>query len=130
MGWSIRCGGEAPWSIYVTVHVTVIGSYVVLARAVPQGHNLTASDVAVQSGDLTQLPMGVLQEPSQAEGNILAAAVAVGQPLSQNSLRKQLVVQQGQTVVLQSTGRGFRVSTEGRALNNAQGFLISAPARR
>jgi len=121
----VRCSGQTPWTIYLTLNVTVVGSYVVLARAVPQGHTLAASDVAVQSGDLTQLPAGVLLEPAQAEGKILAAAVAAGQPLSQESLRKPLVVQQGQSVVLQSSGRGFRVSTEGRALNNAQDGQIA-----
>ena len=116
----VRCGGETPWNIYVTAHVTVIGHYVVLARAVPQGHTLALSDLALQSGELTQLPTGALSEPGQAVGKILAAALAVGQPLSQESLRAPIVVQQGQTVILQSSGRGFRVTAEGKALNNAQ----------
>jgi len=31
-----------------------------------------------------------------------------------------LVVQQGQNVILHAAGRGFRVTAEGKALNNAQ----------
>lgn len=116
----VRCGGETPWNIYVTVHVTVIGNYVVLARALPQGHTLTLSDLALQSGDLTQLPASALSEPGQAVGKILAMALAAGQPLRQDTLRTPVVVQQGQSVVLQSSGRGFRVTAEGKALNNAQ----------
>ena len=116
----VRCGGETPWSIYVTVHVTVTGSYVVLAHAVRQGHTLTDADLALQSGDLTQLPASVLAEPSQAVGKIAAGALAAGQPLSRESLRLPVVVQQGQSVLLQSSGPGFRVTAEGKALNNAQ----------
>lgn len=116
----VRCGGETPWTIYVTLHVTVTGNYLVLARALPQGHTLTLSDLALQSGDLTQLPAGALAEPGQAVGKILIMALAAGQPLRQDALRAQLVVQQGQSVMLQSSGREFRVTAEGKALNNAQ----------
>ncbi len=115
-----RCNSDAPWSIFVTVHVTVIGNYVVLARAVPQGHTLTDPDVAVQSGDLTQLPQGVLSESAQAVGKNVASALAAGQPLSKASLHDPIVVQQGQTVILKSAGQGFRVTAEGKALNNAR----------
>lgn len=116
----VRCTGEMPWSIYVTVQVTVTGNYLVLARAVPQGHTVAASDVALQSGDLTLLPTGVLSDPDQAVGRIVAGALAAGQPVSRESLRTPVVIQQGQTVILQSSGRGFRVTAEGKALNNAQ----------
>ena len=117
---SVRCTAERAWQVFVTVHVAVTGSYVVLNRAVAQGHTLSAADMALQSGDLTQLPAGVLTEPEQAAGGIMAVALTAGQPLSRDVLRRPLVVQQGQTVVLQSSGRGFRVTAEGKALNNAQ----------
>jgi flagella basal body P-ring formation protein FlgA len=81
---------------------------------------LAAADLALQDGDLTQLPAGILSDPQQAVGKTLAAALAPGQPLRQDMLRSPLVVQQGQTVKLQSSGHGFRVTAEGRALNNAQ----------
>ncbi|MEQ1776751.1 MAG: flagellar basal body P-ring formation chaperone FlgA [Burkholderiales bacterium] len=116
----VRCGGDTPWSIFVTVHVTVSGSYLVLARAVPQGHTLTDADIALQSGDLTQLPQGTLSDPALAVGKIVAGALAAGQPLIKESLRAPVVVQQGQSVLLQSSGQGFRVTAEGKALNNAR----------
>ncbi len=116
----VRCGGETPWTIYVTLHVTVTGNYVVLARALPQGHTLSMADLALQSGDLTQLPAGAVAELGQAAGKILAVAVAAGQPLRQDTLRTPMVVQQGQSVMLVSSGRGFRITAEGKALNNAQ----------
>jgi flagellar basal body P-ring formation protein FlgA len=117
---SVRCAAERAWQVFVTVHVAVTGGYVVLNRAVSQGYTLSAADLSLQQGDLTQLPAGVLTEPEQAAGGIMAVALTAGQPLSRDALRRPLVVQQGQTVVLQSSGRGFRVTAEGRALNNAQ----------
>lgn len=116
----VRCPGDSPWNIFVTVHVTVTGSYVVLARAVPPGHTLTEADIALQSGDLTQLPQDTLSEPRLAVGKIVTGALAAGQPLIKGVLGTPVVVQQGQSVMLQSSGRGFRVTAEGKALNNAR----------
>ncbi len=115
----VRCNGAAPWSIYVTAQIKVVGDFLVTARPLPQGHALAATDLAAQSGDLTQLPAGILTDPQLAVGKTLSAALAAGQPLRQDLLRAPLVVQQGQTVKLQSTGRGFRVTTDGRSLTNA-----------
>lgn len=116
----VRCGGETPWSLFVTVHVSVAGDYVVTSRAVPQGHTLTSADVSVQNGELTQLPQGTLSEPALAVGKVAATSLAAGQPLSGLVLRAPVVIQQGQTVVLLSKGQGFRITAEGKALNNAR----------
>ena len=116
----VRCGSASPWSIFVTVHVSATGNYVVLSRAVPQGHTLTLADLALQNGDLTQLPAGVAADPELLVGKITSASLPAGQPLNQDSLRTPVVVRQGQTVLLQSSGYGFRVTAEGKALNNAQ----------
>ena len=120
----VRCGAPS-WTVFVTVRITVTGNYVVLTRAISQGQVLTAADVAIRSGDLTQLPAGVLSDIDQAEGKIAGMALGADQPLSRDSLRRPVVVQQGQNVVLQSAGRGFRVTAEGRALNNAQAGQVA-----
>jgi flagella basal body P-ring formation protein FlgA len=115
----VRCSGAAPWNIYVTAQIKVVGDYAVTARPLAQGQALTPADIAMQSGDLAQLPAGVLTDAQQAVGKTSLAALAPGQPLRQDLLRAPLVVQQGQTVVVNSSGRGFRVSADGKALNNA-----------
>jgi flagella basal body P-ring formation protein FlgA len=65
------------------------------------------------------MPAGILTDPQQAVGKTLGANLGPGQPLRQDMLRSPLVVQQGQQVKVQSSGDGFTVSTEGKALNNA-----------
>ena len=115
----VRCSGATPWNIYVTAQIKVVGEYAVSARSLAPGQALSAADIAMQNGDLTQLPSGVLTDPQQAVGKTSLASLAAGQPLRQDLLRAPLVVQQGQTVVVHSSGQGFRVSADGKALNNA-----------
>lgn len=115
----VRCTAPAPWTVYVTAAVRITGSYVVAAAPLAHGQAITPSDVAMIRGDLTALPAGVVTDLSIAVGRTAAATIAVGMPLRQDALRSQQAVQQGQVVRLVSSGPGFRVSVEGRALTNA-----------
>jgi flagella basal body P-ring formation protein FlgA len=114
-----RCAAGSNWVIYVPVTVSVVAPVVVAARALPNGRVLTAEDLTLQSQDLTQLPSGVLTDPSTAIGQTLNAGLAPGYPIRQNMLRAPIVIRQGQSVRLQAQGGGFGVSGEGKALTNA-----------
>jgi flagella basal body P-ring formation protein FlgA len=115
----VRCTAPQPWTIYVGVTVRVKGAYLAAARAIAGGQALTQNDLAVMQGDLTQMPAGVVTDPSQAVGKTTAAPLAAGQPLRADLLRTPFAIQQGQMVKVYSSGPGFRVSAEGRALVNA-----------
>jgi flagella basal body P-ring formation protein FlgA len=97
----------------------VKGPYVTTARAIAGGQLLTQNDLAFMHGDLTQMPAGVVTDPSQAAGKTTAAPLAAGQPVRSDLLRTRFAIQQGQAVKVVSSGPGFRVSAEGRALVNA-----------
>jgi len=61
----------------------------------------------------------VVTDPAQAIGKTVRNGIAVGQPLRSDLLTAPWLVQQGQSVKLLSSGVGFTVSNEGKALNNA-----------
>ncbi len=115
----VRCATEPSWSIFVTAYLTVTGNYLVVARTVSQGQTVAESDLTLRSGDLTQLPASVLTESAEALGKTVAVTLAAGQPLTRDMLRAPLILQQGQSVLLQSSGSGFKVTAQGKALNNA-----------
>jgi flagella basal body P-ring formation protein FlgA len=115
----VRCTTPSPWTIYVAAAVHVVGDYVVTATPLAQGQMVGPNDLAKVKGDLTTLPSGIVTDPAQAVGRTLASSLPAGTPLRNDALRTQAAVQQGQTVRVVSNGPGFRVSAEGRALNNA-----------
>ncbi len=115
----VRCLGPSTWTIYVGVQVSVVGNYLVSARNLAGGSLLTAEDVAVRNGDLSALPSSILTDPAQAVGKTLKNGVAGGQPLRSDLMTAPWAVQQGQNVRTVSSGPGFSVTSEGRALNNA-----------
>lgn len=115
----VRCQVQGGWSLYVPAQVRVVGDYFVTARPLARGQAITAADLARRSGDLAELPAGVVTEEAQAVGKTLNISVQSGQILRSDSLRAPPAVQQGQSVRVVSKGKGFQVATEGKALNNA-----------
>lgn len=115
----VRCNSQTPWTVYVPVSVKVMANVVHAAKPLAQGQPVTVADLVLQKTDLAQLPAGILTEPAQAVGKTLVSSIASGQPLRQDMLRSPLVVLQGQSVKLLAQGRGFNVSSEGKALATA-----------
>jgi flagella basal body P-ring formation protein FlgA len=115
----VRCTAPSTWTVYVTAQVKVIAEYVASAIPLSQGQLVGPNDVIKIRGDLTLLPAGVLTDPTQAIGRTVAGSIGLGSPLRQDSLKTVQAVQQGQAVRVVSTGPGFSVATDGRALNNA-----------
>jgi flagella basal body P-ring formation protein FlgA len=107
------------------VHVN--GEYVAAVNPLAQGQQVTDKDVAIVHGDLTALPFSIVTAMSQAVGMTVAHAVPAGMPVRQDALKSQQAVSSGQVVRLVSSGDGFSVSAEGRALANAgEGQIVQA----
>lgn len=123
----VRCFSPSAWTIYVSATVHVIGDYIASAAPLSQGQVVTANDIAPMRGDLTTLPPGVITDASLAIGRTASSSIQAGAPLRQDILRSQQAVQIGQTVRLVSSGTGFRVSSEARALGNGtEGQTVQA----
>ena len=123
----VRCTAPSPWTIYMTANVHVMADYLAAAAPMAQGHVIAANDFNRIRGDLTTLPAGVITDAGLAIGRTTMSSLPLGAPLQQDTLRSQQAVQMGQTIKLLSSGPGFRVSTEGRAMNNAaEGQTVQA----
>ena len=115
----VRCEGPTAWILYVPVTVKVIADVVVAARPLGRGKILDNGDLALQARDITQLPAGILSDPSQGVGRVLISSIASGYPIRMDMLKAPTVIQIGQTVSVIAKGRGFNVHSEGKALSNA-----------
>jgi len=80
---------------------------------------MTAQDMLLAEGELTQLPAGVFTDSAQAIGRTVSMSMIAGSVLRQEMLKQAPAVLQGQVVMLTSIGKGFSVAAEGKALNNA-----------
>src|SRR5450830_1723066 len=115
----IKCTAPSAWTIYVRATVQVIAEYIVTAVPLAQGQIIGPNDITKIKGDLSNLPNGIITSESQAIGRAANISLALGAPLRQDALRSNRVVQQGQAVRVVSTGPGFQITTEARAMTNA-----------
>lgn len=121
----VRCTAPQQWSIFIPSMVKVTGNYYVSAKPIMQGQTLSEADITVNQGDLSSMSTAIVTDPLQAIGHTSTMSLGAGIALRQDSLRLQQVVLQGQTIRLISHGDGFKVSTDGLALNSAsEGQLV------
>ncbi|KAF7599637.1 MAG: flagella basal body P-ring formation protein FlgA [Candidatus Dactylopiibacterium carminicum] len=116
---SMRCTTGATRSLYLAVEVRVAGDYLVTARPVSNGQVLGNEDLTTAHGELTELPGNAIFSMQEAIGRHTALALPAGRALQGNHLRPLTLIRAGDTVFLRTSGQGFSVSNEGRALNAA-----------
>jgi flagella basal body P-ring formation protein FlgA len=115
----MRCAAPGAWTVYLQANVSVLADYVVSAVPLAQGQPIEAGQLARVQGDLAALPAGIATEMAQVIGRSVQVSLPAGTPMRLDTLRSKPAVIQGQVVRLVSTGAGFRVSSEARAIGNA-----------
>jgi flagella basal body P-ring formation protein FlgA len=115
----VRCDSPVTWTAYLQARVAVVADYLVAARPLRAGQVLGPADLGQRRGDLTALAENQLTDATQAMGHHTRIAIAAGSPLRGDMLRIPHAVRQGQNVTVLGVGAGFRVASEGRAMNNA-----------
>ena len=115
----LRCSAPTPWKVYIQAKVSVIGEYVAAGVPLAQGQPIEQSQLVMLKGDLAALPAGVVTDMAQAIGRTSNISLPSGAPLRLDGLKSKPVVQSGQMVRVVSSGAGFKVSAEGRAIGTA-----------
>lgn len=115
----VRCTAPSTWTVYIQAQVSVQADYVAAAVPLAQGQAIDQGQLALMKGDIAAMPNGIVTDMAQAIGRSPTVSLAAGTPLRLDNLRSKPVVQQGQSVRLVSSGAGFSVSSEGRAIGTA-----------
>lgn len=115
----VRCTAPANWTIYIQANVAVVGDYIASAVPLAQGQAIEAGQLVTMQGDLAALPAGIATDMAQVIGASTTISLPPGTPMRIDTLRRKPVVMQGQLVRVVSSGNGFQVASEGRAIGSA-----------
>lgn len=102
---------------FVRAQVAAVGSYWVLAQDVAAGTPVHAGLLERQRGDLTRIPANAITETEELAGQVAARPLRAGSILQSHWLKTPALVKRRERVTLLVEGRGFRVTREGRALD-------------
>ncbi|WP_421510650.1 flagellar basal body P-ring formation chaperone FlgA [Enterobacter sp. JS8-1] len=111
-----QCGARRH---FLPVRISAQGTWWIASQSLPGGAIVQRSDIEPVTGILDNQPGGLIFNADAIIGQRLTRAIDAGKPLLVNQLRQQWRLRAGQTVDLVTTGSGFRIRSQGKALNNA-----------
>lgn len=111
-----QCGARRH---FLPVRISAQGTWWVASQSLPGGAIVQRSDIEPVNGSLDNQPGGLIFNADEIIGQRLTRAIDAGKPLLENQLRQQWRLRAGQTVELVTAGSGFRIRSQGKALNNA-----------
>jgi flagella basal body P-ring formation protein FlgA len=114
----LRCQDPKPWHIYVPVRIVGTSPAAVAAHAIVAGTVIKASDLKTEEHDISELPLGFLDDPSIAIGLTASRPIAGGAYLTNQQLVAAKAVQRGQSVTLIADAGGISVRMAGRVLSD------------
>jgi flagellar basal body P-ring formation protein FlgA len=114
----LRCQDPKPWHIYVPVRIIGTSPVAVAAHAIIAGTVIKAEDLKTEEHDMSDLPIGFLDDPAIAVGLTASRPIAGGAYVTNQQLVAAKAVQRGQSVTLLADAGGMSVRMAGRALSD------------
>ncbi len=111
-----RCGSRQH---FLPIRVRAQGTWWVARRPMIAGHIMQPGDIVAQRGDIEKQPAAVMFQSEAILGQRLLRDLAVGSPLLPSLLRPQWLLRSGQTVDIMTSGDGFFIRAQGKALSHA-----------
>ncbi|MBK1691551.1 flagellar basal body P-ring formation chaperone FlgA [Ectothiorhodospira mobilis] len=114
----VRCGGPAPWRLFVPMEVRVSGEVLVSRRPLPRDTVLSRDDVRLERRDLDGLHSGYLVDPQRVQGMVLRRSLQAGTVLTPQLVEPRQLVHRGQKVTLMAQNPAISVRVRGEALGD------------
>lgn len=114
----VRCVGEQPWSLYVTVDIARYAQVLVSTRALVRGSVIAAADVNVARRRINGIRMDFLSDPATAVGRVVVRAINPDQILGTSNVMLPRLVKRGDEVTIASVGSAVSVQAKGQALKD------------
>lgn len=114
----VRCEGDKPWSLYLTVDIARFAQVVVATRGLARGAVIGADDVGVARRRVNGARMDYLSDVAAAVGRVAARAIGPDQILGAANVSLPRLVKRGDEVIIATGGAAINVRVKGQALKD------------
>ena len=114
----LRCEDTKVWHLFVQVRIVGTSPVAVAVHAIVAGSVLKAGDMRVEEHDISDLPLGFMDDPAVAVGLTASRPIAGGAYITNQQLVAPKAVQRGQLVTLVADTGGMTIRMAGRALGD------------
>jgi flagella basal body P-ring formation protein FlgA len=112
----IKCHGQRERTFYLQATLKVTGTYLIAAEAISAGTLIREDMLGAKAGDITSLLGVAAISVDEAVGRVAKRNFDAGSLIKKHHLEEQLLVERGQPVSLDIIGDGFKISSQGEAL--------------
>ncbi|SDK91371.1 flagella basal body P-ring formation protein FlgA [Modicisalibacter muralis] len=113
----VRCG-EQRRVRYLQADISVMTQHVVVARDIAANARIAAADLKLEEARLERLPRHAILDVDAAVGLLAVRPLPAGTTLQDYHLRREPLVERGDSVTVYARGNGFTVSLDAEALDN------------
>lgn len=122
----VRCNGDKPWKLYVSVNIQILKNVVTLKQPVTRNSILTNADLAIRELDIASLHRGYFTSLNAVTGKHVKNAMRSGTILSPSHLKNPKAIKKGALVTIMAQVGGIQVRMKGKAMKSgALGDWIS-----
>jgi len=114
----VKCTGRKPWSLHVSVTISVFKNVLVASHQLNKNSILTEADYKLEKHDLAELHYGFFEDLKSAAGMKLKRRVLAGAVLTPAMLKKPKIISRGQQISIMAQSGRMQVRMEGKALAN------------
>ena len=114
----VRCSGNKPWSLYVSVAVSLVTDVIVAAHNLARGTVLSNGDLMLEKKDIARLRGNFFKQPAKAIGKVLKRNLQQGHVLNLQHTATQKTVKKGSKVIILAQSGNIQVRMQGKALGN------------
>ena len=121
----VRCGGDSPWTLYVSANITVNQVVAIASRDLGRGTVISQNDVILEERVTSNLLRGHFNSLDEIIGRSLRRSIHRDQVITPNSLVIEKTIIRGQAVTILAGNEKIQVRMKGKALRNGNpGDLI------
>lgn len=116
----VRCTQPNAWQVFIPAEISIKSTVWVANHPLSAKSIISAADLRQETIDVTNYPNAVVTQLTQVLGKTLNRSIAAGLPLRLDALQSNDALTAGETVRVQYIGQGFKVSSEGKVISNAE----------
>lgn len=110
----VRCSGNKPWTLYVSVRVSIARTVLVSRTNLPRDHQISASDLEPRLLELRSA-REFFETTEALVGQVTRRPVAAGTAISADLVKVPVAVRRGDSVIVVAQTNGIAVRMPGKA---------------
>lgn len=115
----VRCAGDAPWTVYVTVRSETYAEVVVARRGLQRGTRIQDDDIELAERDVSRIRDGWVDDPELVVGMQARRNIRQGRAIQSQQVEAPRWVRRGSRVVIEATSsNGLQITGAGEALEH------------